>query len=127
MNLFVYIVSDAAESSASIAMWLSINGHRTAICSSVDDLLGSHQPKELCAVVVDFKEGGAVERDLAKRMYECSPATPLYFIASGLFTRGALLSAPPNVTKIFDSPYSPEELAEAIRETCTCENIGQLN
>lgn len=122
-NLFVCIVSDAPENAASLALWLSLNGHRTADFGSVADLISSTEVTQLCAVIGDFKDGGSVDSDLARRLYERSPHTPLYFIANGWLTRGALMYASPNVTRIFDSPYSPEDLADAIQATCTCESI----
>lgn len=120
-SLYVCIVSDAAVVAESLAMGVTLHGHRPAVFASADHLLASAELPESCAVISNFMKGGAVERELAQRVYDCAPKIPLYFIASSIFTRGALLSAPQNVAGIFDSPCNPDDVFDAIRETCICE------
>ena len=119
---FVCVVTEAPASGHSLGLMLSLTGHPIAFFTDTDALLAFAELSKACAVISDIKNGGAVERDLARRLFERLPSLPLYVIANCIFTRGALLSAPANVTKIFDSPYSSEKLFEAISATCVCED-----
>lgn len=121
-KLYVCIVSDAAPVAQSLAMGLTVHGHETVVFSSGEELIASDRLSQTCAVVCNMMDGGAKERELAQRMFEHAPNVPLYFIASTIFTRGALLSAPPNVTGIFDSPCSADALFQAIDESCVCDD-----
>lgn len=118
---YVCIVTEAPSDAHSLGLLISLGGHPVAVFADTGALLAFEELSGCCVVVSDFKNGGAVERNLARQLFEKHPELPIYVIANGIFTRGALLSEPGNVIEIFDSPYQPDTLMKALETTCLCE------